>query len=145
MCQDSHYVYNLYKSMNTGDYGRRLKDERHRIGLTQEELAQALSTSRGTIANCEVGKSFLDMKLLERADQIGVDILFLVTGRKIHSSLNWRLLQAINLGINNWTAEHDMVVSPQNHFLLQKLLYEKFALQEKLDPAEIDIYLRSAA
>ncbi|MGX9732480.1 helix-turn-helix domain-containing protein [Janthinobacterium aestuarii] len=141
----AHDVKYLYKFMNASDYGSRLKDERNRKGLTQEELAQALGTSRGTVANCEIGKSFLDMKLLERADQAGVDILFIVTGRRMHSNLNWRLLQAINVGINNWASEHNMVVSTQNHFLLQKLLYEKFSQHESFDSKEIDNYLRSAA
>jgi len=68
-----------------------------------------------------------------------------VTGRRIHSNLNWQLLQAINVGINNWASEHNMAVSTQNHFLLQKLLYEKFSQHETFDSKEIDIYLRSAA
>lgn len=130
--------------MRAEKYIKRLKSERNRLNLTQEGLARALGTSRGTIANCEVGRTVLDTELLDLADQIGMDIMYLVTGRRSHSGVNWHLLQVIDACINNLEAEYGKVLI-QNRYLLQKLLYEKFAEQKNVDDSEIEAYLRATS
>lgn len=130
--------------MDNVEFSTRLRNERARLQLTQEEFAKALGTSRGTIANCESGRSVLDTKLLHRADQVGLDIMYLVTGRKKYNALNWRLIQAIDICIGNIEAEHGKAPI-QNRYLLQKLLYEKFSEQENVDAAEIEAYLRTTS
>ena len=62
-------------------FGTRLKSERKRLGLTQEEFAQACQVQKGAQLNYELGKRFPDTEYLRHAANLGADMLFLVLGQ----------------------------------------------------------------
>lgn len=71
--------------------GERLKEERERIGLSQTEFAAKAGASKNSQYNYEKGERSPDAAYLAAADEMGVDVLYVVTGQrtpKPSSSLN---------------------------------------------------------
>lgn len=62
--------------------GARLVAERSRLGLTQEALGQIGGVARNAQANYESDKRLPDAGYLAAAAEVGVDVLFVVTGRR---------------------------------------------------------------
>lgn len=60
--------------------GVRLKDERTRLGLTQPALAEAAGAAKRTVIDWEKGVSSPTAAQLEALAQIGLDVLYVVTG-----------------------------------------------------------------
>lgn len=63
-------------------FGERLREERDRLGLNQEELGLIGGVNRNTQGKYEKGERSPDTKYLEAIAAAGVDILYLVTGRR---------------------------------------------------------------
>jgi len=61
--------------------GLRLMFEREKLGLTQGELAQRLSIHRVSQSNYERGLTAPDVKYLAKADELGLDIYYIITGK----------------------------------------------------------------
>ena len=63
------------------DAGSRLKAERQRLGMTQEEFGTSCGVLKGAQINYESGKRHPDTDYLAAAAQIGVDVLYVITGQ----------------------------------------------------------------
>lgn len=73
--------------MNTNvDIGRRLREERERLQLRQDELADRLCVSRTSQSNYERGERSPDAAYLAAALEAGVDVLYVVTGARAGGS-----------------------------------------------------------
>lgn len=62
--------------------GERLKEERERLGLNQTEFAAKAGASKNSQYNYEKGERSPDAVYLAAADEMGVDLLYVVTGRR---------------------------------------------------------------
>ena len=62
--------------------GERLRRERKRLGLTQEELASCTGIHRRTQANYELGKTAPDMAYFQALRMVGLDAKYVQTGTK---------------------------------------------------------------
>ena len=68
------------------EFGKRIRDERAKLGMTQEELADDLNISHGHLNKIEKGKEGCSIDLLlELADYFGVSTDFLLVGKRIDS------------------------------------------------------------
>lgn len=61
-------------------FGQRLQEERDRLGLTQEELAQRADITRVSQARYETGTRIPDAEYLALVAAVGVDVGYLLTG-----------------------------------------------------------------
>ena len=68
------------------NFGQRLKTERERLGLTQKELAEAVSISYVTQSNYETGKRKPDTKYIASIATIGFDLKYLFTDTREENS-----------------------------------------------------------
>ena len=64
------------------DVGMRLHEERLRLQLTQVALAERLGISRTSATLYEAGKHLPRAEVLISLDRIGVDVLYILTGRR---------------------------------------------------------------
>lgn len=64
------------------DLSGRLKEERDRLGLTQQELADRMGVSRKTQINYESGLREPDASYLSAFSALGGDVLFVLTGQR---------------------------------------------------------------
>lgn len=62
--------------------GHRLAEERVAKRLNQDQLAEAVGKSRRSVAAWEAGDSMPDADSLAVADQMGIDVLYVITGRR---------------------------------------------------------------
>lgn len=62
--------------------GERLKEERARLGLNQSDFAFVAKVSKTTQFNYEKGERSPDAAYLEAVAAAGVDVLYILTGRR---------------------------------------------------------------
>lgn len=60
--------------------GKRLEDERKRLGMTAVEVYQSLDIAQTTYKNYETGKRDIFASLLAKLWDMGFDVLYIVTG-----------------------------------------------------------------
>lgn len=60
----------------------RLQEERNRLGMNQTEFAQLGGVGKTTQINYEKGERFPDAAFLAAVSSAGVDVLYVVTGRR---------------------------------------------------------------
>ena len=74
--------------------GKRLEDERKRLGMTAVEVYQSLDIAQTTYKNYETGKRDIFASLLAKLWDMGFDVLYIVTGVYAESaSTNDRVIQ----------------------------------------------------
>jgi transcriptional regulator with XRE-family HTH domain len=66
------------------DIGRRLREERERLGFNQIDFAGLSGTKRGTQYNYESGKRAPDALYLAAIAAVGADVNYILTGQKAH-------------------------------------------------------------
>lgn len=80
--------------------GDRLRSERRRLGLSQDELAKSLGIHRRTQANYELGKTLPDASYFRAVQRLGIDSVYVETGerggsRDLQAALAERLLLSL--------------------------------------------------
>lgn len=68
--------------------GERLKNERDRLKLTQEQLGAVGGVKRLAQANYENGKRQPDANYLAEVAKVGVDILYVILGEQANTAIN---------------------------------------------------------
>lgn len=67
--------------------GKRIKEKRKQINLTQEQLAEKIGVTVGYVSQCERGISKINLeKLSEICDVLNCDLSYFVTGSTVESS-----------------------------------------------------------
>jgi transcriptional regulator with XRE-family HTH domain len=61
----------------------RLQEERRRLGLTQEALAEKLAATKRSVINWEGGAALPGAEVLSRYAAAGADVLYILTGQRI--------------------------------------------------------------
>jgi len=72
----------------TNSAGERLREERTRLGLKQEDLAAAGSVNRNTQGSYERGARNPDTAYLAAIAGLGIDVLYVVTGARVPEPLS---------------------------------------------------------
>lgn len=78
-------------------FGTRLRSERKRLALTQDQFADACAISKGTQLNYERDSRIPDAAYLRQAALLGVDVLYVITEQHASTTLSAdeaQLLQA---------------------------------------------------
>ena len=83
-------------------FGRRLKDERKRLGLSQAEMASECGVQKLAQLSYEAGRRQPKSGYLERAMRLGVDLLYVISGtsgeqRQMKASVS--LLTSIHIAV----------------------------------------------
>lgn len=64
------------------DFGRRLREERERLGLNQTELGDLADVKKNAQSNYEQGLRYPSADYLQRLAQAGADVLYILTGQR---------------------------------------------------------------
>ena len=73
-------------SGNDGSVGNRLREERVRLSLSQEDLAQAGGVNRNTQGSYERGGRNPDTSYLAGVAALGVDTVYVISGQRLLST-----------------------------------------------------------
>lgn len=131
-------------------FGKRLAQERKRLGLSQESLAPFLSITRSALAMIETDRAPLDVeRLVDLAAKVGVDPIYVLTGDPSHVAasklMDWDLVMQIQKGINGWCKKQKIALTPEEQTLTVKILYDQFSRSTGDLNEGIDEVLRKVA
>ena len=79
------------------DFGERIRQERDRLGLSQEAFGAVGGVSKRAQVNYEKSERKPDLVYLDQLSRIGVDVLYLVTGQRSEAVLSPELSDLIAL------------------------------------------------
>lgn len=79
----------------------RLREERERLGLTQEAFGTAGGVLKRAVINYEKGERFPDVSFLAGVANVGADVLYIVTGKR-GSESEGRLSEAESTLLARW-------------------------------------------
>ena len=79
------------------NFGVRLKEERNRLGFTQEELAKLIDIKPLTLLQYEKGNSSPTMKLVYRLRDLGFNVNYMVNGEDTGSIVDVNKISATML------------------------------------------------
>lgn len=85
------HIVGFTRKMNT--FGGRLFEERHRLQLSQAELAIAIGVSERSIGNYERGRRSPDAEQLLRLAAQGLDVYHVLTGKRVSGRLDLNPMQ----------------------------------------------------
>lgn len=131
-------------------FGKRLAEERRRLGRSQDDFAQIIDIGRSGYASIEVDRAPLDVsRLMTLGEKADVDVLYVLFGEPTSQAagnrLDWTLVEGILKGMHSWATEHNINIPPQKQMLLLKLLYQKLALQGQIDVQSLEDTLKLVA
>lgn len=130
-------------------FGKRIADERQRLGLSQKNLGEIWDVGRSAVGMVETDRSPLYVERLIELAPAGFDILYILTGESAPVAaarlLNWSLLGQIRSGVLRWAASHQLTLPEDKEMLILKVLYERFAAKGEVSDAELDQVLQLAA
>lgn len=124
------------------NFGKRIRKERERLGLSQAEIALAGGVSLSTQSAYEAGTRVPDLNYLARLSRVGVDPMYVVISSGEDSArsaeFNWDLLVQIADGIEYWARARNVVVPPHRTMGLARLLYPQFLAKGEVDKATME-------
>ncbi len=115
------YTPPMEKSDRQQKLGRRLKEERERLGMTQAAMASAIGVGRLTGIHYELGDTTPTADVLMRLREVGVDVVYVLTGDRPNELFDISAMeQAVELML-------DLVIKleaqPDKHVMTQALLH----------------------
>lgn len=129
--------------------GKRISEERERLGLTQKDLGELWNVGRSAVAMIESGRSPLVVDRLLELEKLGVDIQYVLFGQRstqiASRMLDWQLLTLILKGVRQWSSSHGIRLAPEKEAVFLKLFYDLFVASGAIDEAAMNEALSLAA
>lgn len=126
----------------------RLREERERLRLTQEVFAEAAGAKRRTLIDWEKGVSSPTAVQLSALSEIGVDVLYVLTGKHQQNSSEQSGAVEIDLVVKIASileallTKHRARLSLAKKQELVRLLYDHFALKGAVDDETVERHLK---
>ena len=127
----------IRKSQENRLFGKNLKIERLRLGLNQSELAQIGGVSKATQVAYEADSTKPDAAYLARVSEVGVDVHWLLTGRRAALGVQWELLFDLLALVEEWIGERGKPTSPSERNDLLRNLYAQFCADNRIDVEQL--------
>lgn len=134
----------------TTTIGGRLRAERTRLSLNQTEAADALGVGRSAYVHYEFGRSVPDANALMKAQSLGMDLWWIVTGVR-HTDeaidhLNLEALKSVALAVTDFNKGQDLNLTSQQENELIRVLYKQFVqLDENSKDSLATLLMKAAA
>ena len=118
-------------------FGKNLKIERLRLGLNQSEIAEIGGVSKATQVAYEADSTKPDAAYLSRVSEAGVDVHWLLTGRRAAPGVQWELIFDLLALIDEWMGERDKPTSSSERDDLLRTLYAQFSTDSRIDAEQL--------
>lgn len=121
-------------------FGSRLRDERMRMNLTQEQMGELGGVKRVSQHLYETGKRMPDLQYLERVTRAGADTARLLFSYSTQTepgrqpdlpSVNWPLLSSVSQRIDGWIAVKPQIAQCREDLI--QVLYQQSELSGVVD------------
>ena len=124
--------------------GKNLRAERVRLGLNQSELAELGGVSKATQVAYEADSTKPDAAYLARVAEAGVDVYWLLTGRRVAPGVQWELLFDILALIDEWISERGKPTTASERNDLLRSIYGQSSAESRIDVEQIQATFRLA-
>lgn len=124
--------------------GKNLRTERVRLGLNQTKLAEIGGVSKATQVAYEADSTRPDSAYLARVAEVGVDVYWLLTGRRLVPGVQWELLFDVLALIDEWIAERGKPTSASERNDLLRSIYGQSCADSRIDSEQIQATFRLA-
>ena len=126
------------KRQESRPIGQKLKMERHRLGLNQSALAEIGGVSKATQVAYEADSTRPDSNYLSRVSEAGVDVSWLLTGRRATpGGVQWELIFDLLALIDEWMGERGKPTSWSERNDLLRTLYAQFSTDSRIDAEQL--------
>jgi len=125
--------------------GARLSGERHRLGLTQEQFAKLGGVQRRAQAHYEAGKRTPDANYLAAISEGGIDVVYVLTGRREHPPMNSDWLISVFTAIEKWEQEKGVHLTADKRAFVADATYRISVERGSLAFDILDVMARLAA
>lgn len=132
------------KSKEIQTFGKSLKVERQRLGLSQAAFGTRGGVSKVTQASYESNSTRPDIAYLAKLADAGVDVLWVTTGQRAPSGIDWDLIAELLDLIDEWAAERKKPTPGSERIDLLRVLYSQFALEGRIDASAAAAVFRLA-
>lgn len=123
----------IKKSQEYRPLGHYLRQERIRLGLIQPELAAIGGVSKATQVAYESNATRPDSAYLTKIGEAGVDVMWLLTGRRSTEIDQWELLFEIEALVDEWVHDRNKPTSRPERNDLVRTLYAQFRSNGRID------------
>lgn len=123
-------------------FGNNLKLERVRLGLNQSAFAEIGGVSKATQVAYEADSTRPDAAYLARVSDAGVDVYWLLTGRRATSGVQWELIFDLLALIDEWMGERGKPTSLSERNDLLRTLYAQFSTDSRIDTEQLQATFR---
>jgi len=113
-------------------FGNNLRLERHRLGLTQSELAELGGVSKTSQVSYEAGASRPDSQYLSNVARAGVNVSWLLTG-EVPVLDHWDIVEELLELIAEWEQNRNKPTTVAERTEVLRLLYELYRSTGKID------------
>jgi transcriptional regulator with XRE-family HTH domain len=125
--------------------GARLSWERHRLGLSQEEMATRGGVRRQTQAHYEKDLSAPDGAYLAAIADLGVDVIYVLIGRRERPPLNQDLLTGVIVLVEEVIERMKLAVDPDTKAKIILNLYSTSEGKTDVDLNLAEAFVRIAS
>lgn len=132
------------KSKEIQTFGKKLKIERQRLGLSQAAFGERGGVSKVTQAAYESDSTRPDIAYLAKLADAGVNILWVTTGRRVPSGIDWDLIAELLELIDEWASERKKTTPWSERKDLLRVLYSQFAPEGRIDASAAAAVFRLA-
>lgn len=112
--------------MEQKNLGQRLKEERYRVGLSQQALSEHLDVAKATIQNWEGSgglKTQIPADKLESCAKRGMDVQYILTGTRstnLHQVAEEKQVYKAERGVGTLSREEEKVIEMYRHLQPQE-------------------------
>lgn len=119
----------------------RLREERRRLGLSQDELARTAGVSRATVAGYELGKTSPDLAYLLSIGEAGVDTHFVMNGHRFADAslgmIDWKIITELMEAVNDFAEANSLVITLEKRVRIVRVLYPAAVEANQVDAARL--------
>lgn len=135
--------------MESDNFGARIRSERRRLKMTQQQFAKSVGVSQGSQVGYESGAHLPNVQYLARAATLGVDVVYVVLGRSGSSEaidlMDWDTFGEIVTAIDKWLEENSAKLAMDKKLELAKLFLAKFGAEGNINVEQIAFSLSRVA
>ncbi|WP_092002261.1 helix-turn-helix domain-containing protein [Polaromonas sp. OV174] len=129
--------------------GARIREERKRLCLTQQQFADSLSMSRSCLALYETDRTVPDLNFGRRAKENGLDAWYIMTGERSSTAaeqlFDWASFTGILSGIRSFCADQRLEITIEKEIAVARVLYKLSLDRAMVDQDVMNEMLRLAA
>ena len=130
---------------NMDSFGTRLKEERERLGMSQEKFGRTCGVGKTTQYLYERGERHPDSLYLDAAAKLGVDTSYIITGTRVEYSVDIAILARLIDEITREAEQAGVFLTTEKCLRVALMLYRDTKLNGEIDPRSVKNAIKIAS